>query len=493
METKRAFLNFPSYPIVLFFLFFALLLTVKANILNVPYHWDVMGYVMPSADAFFETGRLSSLTGLSGHPPLFFIVLVLVWTIFGQSVVVSHVLILVFGALSLSFLFVLTEKLYGWKEAVAAVLLLFFNQLFFAQVGTAYLSVPLMCLAILTVHLYLRQKHLLYLISASAMLLIKETAAVILLAVVLFDLIHNISQRVNLKAVIKKCLLLSLPLASLVLWFFYHGLKAGWTVNMKLLVNKHQMWPLFQYNILRYLFFDWSGENVNRANWIIFFAVTIFIVAQAVKKKSLKTEWLFLMIIFLNILFFSYSDDLPRYFLIIYPFYFILGARAFVVLSEKAKLKNLVLLLLLLSVISLSVFNYEGRRDVDGWRLESNMEYLDLVRVCQSAAHFIESEYPEYKIITTFPLDFAFENPRYGYVSKPLSLISAELFESYDDVLVVRSFQANYLYFNRFMESKRSRLRKIVEFSQNGKLVVIFKKRNMENLSIRKEENSKPG
>jgi len=481
LATKRTLLGIPYFPFFLFLFFFASLLIVKANILNAPYHWDVMGYVIPSADAFYESWHLSSLTGLSGHPPLFFIVLALAWKLFGQSLVVSHVLVLIFGALGLTVLFVLTENLFTWKEAAAAVLLLFFNQLFFAQVGMVYLSVPLMCLALFTVYFYRRQKNLLFVVSAAAMLLVKETAAFFLLAIILFDVVRSLSGRIYWKALVKKSLILSLPLVSLILWYGYHWLKAGWAVNTKLLVNKARVLPLFLDNILKHLIYDRSGENVNRASWIVFFAVIVYIILQIVKRKSMKVEWLFLLIIVINILFFSYSDDLPRYFLVFYPFYFILGARAFVILSGFAgNQKNMALFLLLLAVILLSVFNYTGERFADGWRLESNMEYLDLVRVSQSTAEFIENQYPDYRLITTFPLNFAFSYPTYGYVSRPLSVIPMQMFDNFENVLVIRTFQSNYLFFSRFLQSQRTRLKKIAEFSRNGKRMEVYIKRKRE-------------
>jgi hypothetical protein len=490
---KRSLLSFRFFPLALFLLFLLLLLAAKANVLSAPYHWDVMGYVMPSAQAFFDTGQLSSLTGISGHPPLFFVLLAVFWKVFGQSIVVSHALVLIFGALCLTASFVLTEKLYSWKEAVGVVTLLFFNQLFFAQVGTVYLSVPLMCLAVISLHFYLRQKLWLYLISASAMLMIKETSVVVLLAVILFEIFQRLFQRISWKAALKRLLILSLPLCSLVLWSFYHWQKAGWFINKDLIVNKDRLLNLFQVNFARHLIFDWTGENVNRANWVVFLVLIVFIVSQAAKRKSLRTEWLLLLIVVLNILFFSYTDDLPRYFLVIYPFFYILGARAFVVLFAKWKSKNIVSSALILAFVILSVFNYWGKRTTDGWRLESNMEYLDLVRVCRSASSFIESGYGEHKIVTTFPLNFALLNPRYGYVSEPLSLISLEMVDSFEDVLVVRTYQANYLYFNRFLKAQRSRLKKIAEFSRRGKRVVVFEKRKGQNGSLRTEGSSTPG
>ena len=433
-----------------------------------------MGYIGRSASSFFETGQFSSLTGLSGHPPLFFIALASIWKIFGRSLLTSHVFILFLGALSLTFLFNLTKKIFGFREAVAASVLLLSNPLFFAQVGITYLAIPLTCFAILTVYLYLNQKYWLYALAATAMLLVKETTIIVLAAIIIYDFFQNVLNRKKVTIAVKRTLFLALPAVPLVLWYLYHWRMEGWLVNKNLIVNKARFFGLSLDNSIRYLIFDRSAENVTKVNWIVFLALFVFLIFQIAKRKNLKNEILFFMIIIMNIVFFSYVDDLPRYFLVIYPFYFILGARAFVFLSEKWKMKNFLWALLLTAVMILSVMNYTGQRNTAGWRLESNMEYLDFVKVSQLACQFLESSYPDHKIITTFPLTIALRNPYCGYVQKPLSVVPLDELNNHEDILVVRAFQANPRYFRRFFQANRNKLERIKEFSVKGKRIVIY-------------------
>ncbi len=470
-------LNRHRFSFALFLFLFVLLLVVKSNILRAPYYWDVMGYVIQAASAFYKTGQISSLTGLTGHPPLFFIALASVWKLFGNSLLVSHVFILFLGALSLFFLFKLTNKLYGPREAVAAILLLLSNQLYFAQVGMVYLSIPVTCLAILTVYLYLGQKYWLYGVSAAAMLLVKETAIVVLLAIILYDFFRNLLSKEKFLVCVRRILFLALPIVPLSFWYLYHWHMTGWLVNTRLIVNRSRFVSLFMDNSFRYLIFDNSAENVNKVSGIIFLALFVYFVFQIAKKKRLKFEMLLLIIVVMNILFFSFSDDLPRYFLVIFPFYFILGSRAFVFICERMKYKDLLLSLLLAAMVAGSVMNYTGNRNTDGWRLESNMEYLDFIKVSQSAGLFLENNYPDHKIIATFPLSDAYRNPRNGYIKKPLSVIPIDKFDDFEDILVVRTYQANYLFFNRFLQANKNRLVKIKEFFLKGKRIIIYRKK----------------
>lgn len=470
-------MNRPFFSFALFFFLFVLLLIVKSNILRAPYYWDVLGYVNRAASSFYKTGQIASLTGMTGHPPLFFIALASLWKLFGNSLLVSHVFILFLGASSLFFLFKLANKLYGPREAVAATLLLLSNQLFFAQVGTIYLSTPVTCLAILTVYLYLDQKYLLYGISAAAMLLVKETAIVVLLAIILCDFFRTVLNKEKFLVGIRRMLFLSLPVVPLGFWYLYHWHMTGWLVNTKLIVNRSRFFGLFLDNAFRYLIFDNSAENVTKVNWVVFLGLSVFIVFHIAKRKSLKLEMVFLMIIIMNILFFSYSDDLPRYFLVIYPFYFVLGSRAFVFISERVKYKDILISLFLVAMIAGSVMNYTGHRNTDGWRLESNMEYLDFIKVSRWAGQFLEDNYPDYKIITTFPLSAAYQNPRLGYIKKALSVIPFDKFNDFEEILVVRTYQANYLFFNKFLQANKHRLVKIKEFFLKGKRIIIYRKK----------------
>jgi len=414
---------------------------------------------------------------MSGHPPLFFIALASSWKIFGRSLLTSHVFTLIFGAQGLTFLFKLTKKIFGCKEAATASLLLLSNQLFFAQVGITYISIPLTCLAILTVYTYLNNRNWLFVASATAMLLVKETSIIILLAIIMYDFINSMLDKKKLFLALKRTLFLSLPVIPLVLWYLYHWRMSGWLVNTKLIVNKTRFLGLFLDNSIRYLFFDSSFENVNKVNWIIFLAISMFIFIQIAKRKSLRSEMLFLTIIFLNIGFFSYTDDLPRYFLVMYPFFFVLGARAFVFLSEKSQHKKILLPLMVTAVIFLSVMNYSGHRSTDGWRLESNMEYLDFVKVSQLACQFLEDNYPGHKIIAIFPMDYALRTPWFGYVKKPLCIIPLDEFGLHEDLLIVRTYQSNDLFSRKYFHINPNDLEQIEEFSVKGKKVIIYRKK----------------
>jgi hypothetical protein len=122
------------------------------------------------------------------------------------------------------------------------------NQLFFARVGTIYLSIPITCLAILTVYLYLDKKLLLYGISAAAMLLVKETTIVILLSIILCDFFWTVLNKEKFLFCVRRIVFLTLPVIPLGFWYLYHWHMTGWLVNTNFLffnrflqANKHRL------------------------------------------------------------------------------------------------------------------------------------------------------------------------------------------------------------------------------------------------------------
>jgi len=464
---------------LLFLVILVFLVVIKVNILTAPFHWDAMGYVIPAAENVYNKGVIINKTDSTGHPPLFFIGLALMWKIFGKSLLVSHLFNIFWGGLGLTFLFFLAKELYGKRVAVVATLLLAFNQIFFSQLGILHLSTALTSMAILSVYSYIKQKYLLYIIATSLMLLVKETTVVILLSILLFDFFLNLFKKEKLGVVFKRIGYLSLPGVSLLIWFFSHWLVTGWVFRTQAIVNKgSDFLYLCGEFFVRYLIYDFTIENVNKANWIIFLLVVISFVFL-IKKRSFKYEILFLLIMVMNIAFFAYTDDMPRYFIIIFPFYLLMGAKASVMLTDGFKYRKIILIVILLFMIGFSVMNYTGTRNTDGWRLESNMEYLDMVRLHQKVCKFIEENYSSYKILTRQPLNFELQNPWFGYVKKPIKIIKFKEFDNHNDVLVIWSSQSNFLDMRRFIEFSKKQLKMIKYFSYKGKIVKIFKKKDI--------------
>jgi 4-amino-4-deoxy-L-arabinose transferase-like glycosyltransferase len=459
--------------------FFGLLVILKFNTLTAPFHWDAMKYVVPSAEEIYRHWANISKTASSGHPPLYYVLLAGAWKIFGKTLLASHLLDLFWGAVGLTSFTLLANSLYGRRVAVSAALLLVSNQIFFSQAGMVHLELALMSAEILTVYFYIRRKIGPYILATMIMLLIKETAAIVFISILLFDAISSLAKREKWGRAVGRLALLSLPALPFLIWYEVHRSVTGWISNTKAVLDTARFLPSLLENIIKYLIYDSSAENVNRAYGILFVLIAVSAAIFA-KRKRFGFEGLCLLLISVHLIFFSIIRDkpLPRYFLVIVPFYVLLGAAAAARLTAALRHKNTWLAVLILVVAGLSVLNYSGRRNTDGWRLESNMEYLDMVRLHQTVCRYIEDRYKDYDIVTSFPLTRAMTNPWYGYVKNPLRVMGLMKFEERAAVLVVWSGQANFGDIRDFIASHRNRLKVVRQFSYRGKVVRIYEKRS---------------
>jgi len=464
----------PQVVLVFIGIIFVLVL-LKYNTLNAPFHWDVMGFAVQSAENIYHHGVFIKKTGSTGHPPLFLAILALSWKIFGKSLFVSHFLNIIFGALGLTSLFFFANKLYGIRVAITSFIFLLFNQTFFTQVGIVYLSIPLMFTAILTVYAYIQRKYWLYLVSAISMLLVKETSLVTLGSILLFEIFVSLSKKEKNITILKRTSVLAVPVVPLVAWSLSHYLITGYVFTTgRVFINRGNFLSIFFKNFMKHFIYDSSIENFNRTNWIIFTFVIVFLIGSI--KRNLKFEKLFVLIIILNVTLFSLTDDLPRYFLITFPFFLLMGARASVFLTEKVKGKGRIFLLLaIISLyVGLSVMNYSGNRQTDGWRLESNMEYLDMIRLHVKVCEFIQKKHGAARVMTNYPLNIALQKPWYGYVDKPMKVIGFRTLERAENTIIVWSAQSNFGPVVNFMHENIHNLRQIREFFYKGKRVRIF-------------------
>lgn len=470
---KKIILN--SFLVFLFIILVLLLL--KHNTLCAPFHWDTMGFIIPAAEDIFHHGVFINKARSTGHPPLFLLTLALTWKIFGKKLFVSHLLNIIIGSLGLTSLFFLAKKLYGIKVALLASTFLLFNQTFFSQLGLVYLSIPLVFTAVLTVFSYIQQKYWLYLFSAVSMLLIKETSIVVLGSILVYEFLIKLSKREKFKTICKRMGMLTIPVVPLLIWWFIHYQTTGWIYKIdRIFINRGNFFANFFNNFVKSYIYDFSIEKYNGANWIIFILLIVFF-STSIKRRKFTYELLFILIILSNIVLFAITNDLPRYFLITMPFFLLMGARASVCLTKALKGKNIILIGLAALYICVSVANYYGTRNTDGWRLESNMEYLDMICLHKRACRFIETNYGSDSIITNYPLNIALRNPWYGYVKNPMRVINFQGFDQHDHVLILWSAQSNFGITPRFIDQNRHRVRNIRNFSFRGKRVKILKKR----------------
>jgi len=406
---------------ILFVGILALVLVFKFNTLDNPYNWDAMGGIIdPALDSYDNDFRLINDNN-TGHPPLHRIILVLVWKIFGYSIAISHLLIILIGAIGLFYTYRLGNVIFNRWVGVGATVLLLFNQIFFAQIGTLNYAVPLMTLSVMTLYYYLTKKPTLFVIFGSCLLLTKETALIIIVAIFVH---HYIEILIKDKTIrfdhIRSGIIILLPVIPLLLWLMFLKTNLGWFYNPHLdsfFANSGLIKNLFYQFV-----YDNSTHNVNKYNYLILISIILYLSAFWTKIKfNIKSVYLlFFIIIIGQTALFSYTVSLPRYYLLIYPFFYIAGANAIYNIFHKINKSNIIYLFVIIACCGLFVTNYWGTRSDGGSILESNLEYLDLVETHKSAAEYLQVNFPNYTVISCWPMTAELDEPRYGYVSKKI-------------------------------------------------------------------------
>ncbi|MFC1632487.1 hypothetical protein ACFL2I_08040, partial [Candidatus Omnitrophota bacterium] len=345
--------------------------------------------------------------------------------------------------------------------------------LYFAQSGIVNLAVPLTALIVTTTYFALQENTKLYIISGACLVLTKAPGLLLILSILIFVLFRD--YRKSKKILFKKIIIYSIPFIFFAVWLVYHKWQAGWWFYPRIFTYQIDEIALALYQRTKALFL----ENYR---FLLTAGMLGYVLLKKIHSKSKKTPDLFLLIwlfIFICLLVFSsYVRFLPRYLLITYPFYYIIGAYCLV---EILKRKKIILVGTVVVLIALSTSNWHGQRVIEssgsGGLLESNLEYLDLVKTHRLAARFIEEYYPQSTVLTSWPQCVALEHPEAGYFNTQIDYIyflDKEVVSDSEFDLVYYSQQSHRAFEMRELMNKLN-LQLLKSFRSNGKSTAIYK------------------
>jgi len=198
--------------------------------LPLPSYWDEAWVYLPSVEHLVKNGIDLSPSSLPpelsrGHP-LFFHSLFGIWgKIFGLSLVSLRVLSLTLSVLVLIFSYELSKQFFGVKIGVLVTGLIAIQPILFIQSTQILPEMLVSLLTLMTLFFYLNDKWKLYVISASLLLLTKESGVILIVSVFIFELIKSISDKAFS---IKIFLLIISPVFPTILFFTLQYYHYGW-------------------------------------------------------------------------------------------------------------------------------------------------------------------------------------------------------------------------------------------------------------------------
>jgi hypothetical protein len=410
--TRAALAKRPARPAsyVLFFAAFAaVVFGAHAAHFRLAYFWDELGQFVPSALDIYRDGAWVPHSAVPNvHPPGVMAYLAAVWKVFGYSIPATRAAMLALASLVALFAFLLAIELcrgFHGAPAFAAVALLLLDPLFYTQSMMAQLDMPAMLFTLIALLLFLQDRHLAAALACVALVLAKETGALLPLmfgALLLFDPGRR-----------KFAACYTAPFFVLSAWLFILWRATGSIFgdpgfahyNIGYALNPVRA-ALCLVRRVYYLFiadFRWVGTIAIVFAWRF---------RRLYASRAWRITWIFLAghVLLVSLL---GGAELERYLLPVLPLVYIAMAAAWSTLLPFWRNASIAVVAAGL-VIGLFVnppypFPYEN-----------NLAMVDFVELQQNAAQVLERAYPGATIYSAWPFTAALRSPAFGYVNRPL-------------------------------------------------------------------------
>jgi len=390
--SRGSITNFEKFLVLLpIFLFLSLLLPF----LNSFPHRDGNIEFVESFD-FYSKGLNGYLLKWreAAHPPLKQFLVATLFSFFKVSPFTYNILGLIIGTLGIfSFYLLVTHLFQDAKLALLTSSLLATHPLFIANALFALRDFLVSVFLIFTLYFYLKDREILYVIFATLLVYIKETALVFPLVVLSIDLIFRIR---DIRKMLKKIILNAIPLFAFLVWLWkLKSLNLSvWSAHI--LSGGHNPFKIVMYNLASLVFLQFAkgGEFLNEQakqqwkqlfflnfNWIFWFVFCfglIFWIVKISKKKpsfsqnasvvkTLLTIWLFpLAHIFTVLTFPTYA--IPRYALPVIPF--LLIGTSWAICNIFTRWLRILCLVVIIIIVPLSLFTSSDPISIKLWNKE---------------------------------------------------------------------------------------------------------------------------
>lgn len=452
-------------PLV-FFVTFAALVVLHVTLLNLPYYWDEAGYFVPAARDIYADGSFVPHSTLSNaHPPLVMAYLALAWKLFGFGITVARVAMLAVSAIALTGLFRLAERVQNTRVAIATVLCTAAYPVFFAQSSLAHLDMAVAALTLWALVFYLplrddatplrggaealqgdtralrRRAACVALLALAA--LAKETALLVPLTLCAWEFVCLFARRreklagvicvERVRRPVWWTLALLLACVPLALWFAYHRSVTGYTLGNP---------EYFRYNVestlnlSRVLDAGWNRlrhVTVHMNLWALTLAgaAAMFLKPRRdgdVERDRIRgsVQLVFLVLVLAHVFALSVVGGavLARYMLPVVPL---------VILVWVSTLWRRVPAWPLAVALVCGAFAYRCVVNPSyNFPWEENLAYRDFVLLHRDAAHFLAENYPEARVLTSWPATDELRNTYYGYTPRALAVVPVESLKRQD-------------------------------------------------------------
>ena len=173
----------PHYLIAFWILFTLPLFAIHFSLLNLPYFWDELGQFVPTALDIVRAGAwIPHSTIPNVHPPGVEAYLALLYRLFGYSIPLTRIAMLLLASMGLLATFLLAIELSQGTKGAPAFLppfLLLVSPLFFTQSMMAQLDMPSMVLTLVALLLFVKRQYAWAAATCVVLVFVKETGIIV--------------------------------------------------------------------------------------------------------------------------------------------------------------------------------------------------------------------------------------------------------------------------------------------------------------------------
>lgn len=406
----------PPYRNLILLLGASAFILFKIPEISLPYFWDEMAGYM-SGVIYMQDHGISLLPSavppeLSyGHPLLLHFLLACISKVFGTSVEVIHMSMVIFTIVLAYGVYLLTRTI-TQKETTGIIAYFVFlvQPIVVAQSTQVVLEVFLALHVVYALYFYLKEKYFLSMLFAVMAVLTKETGLVLALAL-LTDTLFRLLMDKNRASASHKFMLYAVPLLVFSVFLLLTKLSFGWFLNPTNVGKTH----LSLQSMLQKTW-DYTIEFsfIDQGRWMATLLLVLFIGfklrANGSNRSFLKSKNSVLVIYVLGFAAFSsVADTLERYFLNLMPFVVILFSIALQYFLSRWPFAGIAAFLL---VVSSALLNMNNER----FHSDSDLSFKDMVETNQAVMDFVNSgQFIDDSVGFAFPLKLAPVDPRYGY------------------------------------------------------------------------------
>ena len=444
-------------PALVFAVIFGGVFLLHVPLLQLPYFWDEAGYYVPAARDLLLTGSLIPHTTVSNaHPPLVMAWVALWWKCVGYAPLVTRSAMLLIAAFSLLGVFRLAARVANTQVAIASTLCTALYPVFFAQSSLAQVDLAAAGLTFWGLTSYLEERPRATAIWFSLAVLAKETAILAPVALACWELLRFIAPRQgwvrglwidssgNRGIAGKRILPLLVPVAPLVLWYFYHWAHTGYVFGNP---------EFFRYNVaatlnpVRFLLALvlrlWQAFGYMHL-WLLTLGMLLAMLLPPVKdggiqrsRITIPVQMIFLVVVKVYVIAMALigGAELARYMLPAVPLVIIVG-----VSTLRRRLRDWFMAVAVVAVAFVVAWFWNPPY---GFSPEDNLAYRDYIVLHQDAERFLEARYPMADVMTAWPASDELARPWLGYSTRPMQVVQIENF-SLEQVISAAEFRSHF-------------------------------------------------